>query len=246
MNLPERESTTGTLAFAAAVAFCCALMVSLAVWWLRPIQLAQVATDHTRAVLATAGLVKPAEVLSDREVVRRFLQFEVLLVDLQSHDFSKRFDAATYDYRSQFGAAKMTEPRYMPLYLLRDKGRIGTVVLPVIADGMWSTIHGFVALEADLTTIAGVNFYDHGETPGIGDRIQSPQWQAQWVGRRLFDSAGDYRFRIRSNPDPLLAAFSVDAITGATVTVSAVDRAMSRWFGSAGYGPVLTALRERQ
>ena len=246
MSIPRQQSTPATLAFAAMVAFGCALVVSLAVWWLKPIQLALVATDYTRAILEAAGVAQAEDALTERELARRFLQFEARMVDLEIHGFSHGLDPATYDYRTQLNAGRQTRPRYMPLYLWREKGRVRGAVLPLYADGMWSTIHGFVALEADFSTIAGVNFYEHGETPGIGDRIQSPQWQAQWLGKKLYGEDGAYRFQIRTNPDPTLASFSVDAISGATVTVSAVNRAMLYWFGSDGYGPVLKALREEQ
>jgi Na+-transporting NADH:ubiquinone oxidoreductase subunit C len=246
MNAHKQESVPGTLAFAAIVAFCCALIVSLAVWWLRPIQLSLVASDETRAILETAGLVTAGEVLTDREIGTRFLQFEVLVVDIKTYRFFNSNDPADYNYRVQLNAGQNTKLRYMPLYLLREKGRITGLVVPLIADGMWSTIYGFVALGGDFSTVVSVNFYDHGETPGIGDKIQAAEWQWQWVGKQLFDENGSYRFQIRSNPDPLLASFSVDAITGATVTVSAVNQAMSRWFGDDGYGPALKALREEQ
>lgn len=246
MSIPRQQSTPATLVFAAIVAFCCALVVSLAVWWLRPVQLALVATDYTRAILEAAGVATADEVLTDRELARRFLSFEARMVDLENHGFSDSMDPATYDFRTQLNAGLQTKPRYMPLYLRREKGRVSGAVLPLVADGMWSTIHGFVALEADFSTISGVNFYEHGETPGIGDRIQSPQWQARWVGKQLYSEDGSFRFQIRTNPDPALAPFSVDAISGATVTVSAVSQAMSYWFGSDGYGPVLKALREEQ
>ncbi len=86
--------------------------------------------------------------------------------------------------------------------------------------------------------------HDHGETPGIGDRIQRPAWLDSWRGKRLYGPDGGYRFRIISNPGQDQAPHAVDAITGATVTVVAVDAALAEWFGSDGYAPVLQSLRE--
>ena len=72
MSIPRQQSTPATLAFAAMVAFGCALVVSLAVWWLKPIQLALVATDYTRAILEAAGVAQAEDALTERELARRF------------------------------------------------------------------------------------------------------------------------------------------------------------------------------
>jgi Na+-transporting NADH:ubiquinone oxidoreductase subunit C len=109
---------------------------------------------------------------------------------------------------------------------------------------MWSTIHGFIALGPDLATVAGVRFHEHGETPGIGDRIEDRAWLASWAGKRAYGDAGEVVLRIGgTRADP---AAHVDAITGATVTVGAVDRLVSFWLGPAGYGPFLAALRAEE
>ena len=37
--------------------------------------------------------------------------------------------------------------------------------------GLWSTLYGFIALESDGNTVAGLGFYEHGETPGLGGEV---------------------------------------------------------------------------
>lgn len=238
------ESPAATLAFAAAVAFVCALIVSSAVYWLRPIQLAAQSMDYTRAVVAATRVATAQEPWSDREIISRFLDFEVRLVDVREQRIAGSIDPAAYDYRADLAGSARERPRYMPAYLLREDGRIVMAVLPFYGPGMWSTIHGLVALEGDFATVVGVAIYDHGETPGIGDRIQAPEWQAGWRGRRLYDADGKYRFRVGASSAQDNAPFAVDAISGATITVKGVDRAMGAWFGDEGYAPVLASLRE--
>jgi Na+-transporting NADH:ubiquinone oxidoreductase subunit C len=145
----------------------------------------------------------------------------------------------SYDYRTV--AETQGKPRYMPVYLLEQQGQLDRIVLPIYGRGMWSTIYGVITLAGDLTTVIGVAFYDHGETPGIGDRIENPAWLEQWRGKRLYTDAGELRFDIRSGSDA--DAYRVDGITGATVTVSAVAAMIRDWFGPDGYGPFLAALR---
>jgi Na+-transporting NADH:ubiquinone oxidoreductase subunit C len=240
------ESTLKTLGFAVGVAFFCALLVSAAVHWLRPIQFAANSIGYTRAILETARLVAAEDALTDREIIDRFLDFEMRVIDLETGRFADLMTPATYDYRTEVNAGRTEHPRYMPAYLLYEEERLTLMVMPFYGPGMWSTIHGLVALEADLATVAGVTIHDHGETPGIGDRIQAPEWLAGWRGKRIYDPDGNYRFQVKALPDPDLAPYTVDAISGATITVSAVDQAMAQWFGSTGYEPVLATLREGQ
>lgn len=251
------ESVPRTLAVAAGVALFCSLLVSSAVYWLRPIQLAYSSVERNRAVLVAAGLAERGAELADRELRDRFLRLEPRLVDLDAGRFASA-DAsviASYDYRAAAEdpersrsippgediASLGQRPALMPVYLLRDGGDLERIVLPVYGQGMWSTIHGHVALEADLTTIAEVWFYEHGETPGIGDRIQNPEWLAQWDGKRAYDADGSVPIRIGG--ETTADASRIDAITGATVTVTAVGRFVRYWLGPGGYGPFLASLR---
>jgi Na+-transporting NADH:ubiquinone oxidoreductase subunit C len=242
----ERESITRTLFVAAAVAFVCSLIVSGAVYWLRPIQLAYRSVEQNRAVLVAAGLAAQAEALDDDEVVDRFLGLESRLVDLDagafvsadvrvvgSYDFRAAADdpAASREIAPESDLASLgRRPLLMPVYLRQAGGELDRIVLPVYGKGMWSTIFGYLVLEGDLLTIANASFYEHGETPGIGDRIQDPKWIAQWAGKRAYDEDGSPAFRI-------------DAITGATVTVESVDRLVRYWLSDDGYGLFLAKLR---
>lgn len=244
MTAPRVERPLTTVAFAVSVAFVCALIVSTVVYLLRPIQFAVASLDYTRAVLVAAGIVAAGETPSDGSIIDGFLAFDVRIVDLEKHGFTDTLDPAAYDYRVQVREGQRDRLRFMPVYLKWQDGRVASAVLPFYGPGMWSTIHGFVALGTDLATVSGVMIFDHGETPGIGDRIQNPEWLAGWRGKRLYDDEGRYRFHVASNPATSAKPFAVDAITGATVTVEAVEAAMAQWFGEEGYARFLAALRE--
>jgi Na+-transporting NADH:ubiquinone oxidoreductase subunit C len=251
----ERESLARTLGVAGGVALVCSLAVSGAVHWLRPYQLAYRSIEENRAIVAVAGLEDGDAPLSDAEVVARYLELETWTVDLADGSHAPR--AHDVDYRTALDdptrssalapeldtAGLGRKPRYMPVYVLRDGTRIERIVLPVFGRGMWSTVYGFVSLRSDLVTVAAVRFYEHGETPGIGDRIQNGDWLASWAGKRAYDAAGGVALRVGSGTD---GASSVDAITGATVTVSAIDRFVRFWLGPAGFGPFLAALRAEE
>lgn len=239
----DKESPIWVLSFAAAVALVCSLLVTTAVYFLRPIQAAYGAVEYNRVVLTAAGLVEPDDALTDAEIVDRFLELETRIVDLELGSATTDVDPLTYDYRA---LADLEErPRYMPVYVLERSGAIETIVFPVYGDGMWSTIHGAVSLGADLSTITGALFHEHGETPGIGDVIEDPEWLAQWPGTRIFAETGDLCFDIRRRRGSA-GPCTIDGVTGATVTVTAVGDMIKRWFGPEGYGPYLQTLTQGQ
>ena len=254
----ERDSVGHALLVATSVALACSLVVSAAVYWLRPIQVAYRSVEQNRAVLVAAGLAQPQDLLDDAAVVERFLALESRLVDLDSGRFVNADVSVVgaYDYRAAMDDPEQTRaiapphdiaqlgrrPLAMPVYLQYQNGRLDRAVLPVYGRGMWSTIHGYLVLRGDLRTIASAAFYEHGETPGIGDRIQNPEWLAQWAGKRAFRDDGTLVLRV-GGAAGAPAEERIDAITGATVTVAGVDQLVRYWLGDDAYGPFLAALR---
>ena len=109
-----------------------------------------------------------------------------------------------------------------------------------MAFGMSSMLYGYVALENDLNTIAAATFYEHAETPGLGDQITRPDWLAQWEGRKIRDQRGVLRFEIGTEsvePGSPAADYQVDALTGATVTSEAVAALVRFWMDWTGRIP---------
>lgn len=139
------------------------------------------------------------------------------------------------------GARTPVRARYVPVYLVWRDGSLKRLVLPVQGQGMWSTIYGYLALHADLETVAALHIYRHGETPGIGDRIEAPAWLDSWAGKRLHDADG--RLRIDVVREPVQPNHQVDLISGATITSKAVGRMIRSALGESDYGAVLDRLR---
>ena len=249
----REETPVRTLLVATGIALGCAIMVSTAVYFLRPMQLAYANLERNRTIVEAAGLAPRDSGLSDRAVVSRFVELQVRVVDLETGQFTEDVDAQLYDQRAASNDPTMSvaipesldlaglgrRARYAPVYLATEGGRIDRIVLPIHGQGMWSTIYGYLALQSDLNTVADVRIIEHGETAGIGDRIQDPAWQAEWVGTRIHDDAGELRFQVMRNADP---SFGVDVISGATVTAEAVGNMVRYWLGEHGYGPLLDNL----
>jgi Na+-transporting NADH:ubiquinone oxidoreductase subunit C len=254
------ESIGRTLLVAAGVALFCSVMVSAAVIYLRPMQLAWAEIGRNRVIVGLAGLLEEPQQASDREVAARFLELDVLLVDLASGRADRDRDALRYapretgtlardgvDIPADLDRAQLgRRSRLAPAYLRIDEGVLRTVILPIHGQGMWAPIHGYLALEGDCSTVAGIAFDEHGETPGVGDRIEAPGWRATWTGLRAMGPAGEVLLaprdggRAGADPGP---GSEFDAISGATVTVNAVTRIVQYWLGPHGFGPFLARCR---
>ncbi|MEN8255440.1 MAG: FMN-binding protein [Verrucomicrobiota bacterium] len=93
---------------------------------------------------------------------------------------------------------------------------------PISGKGLWSMLYGYLSLNADLETIAGLSFYKHMETPGLGAEIEKDWFQAQFAGKRLYEDGGAVDFTI-AKPGTPLNDTSVDGISGATLTGKGVQ-----------------------
>ncbi|MCF0203063.1 MAG: Na(+)-translocating NADH:ubiquinone reductase subunit C [Bacteroidaceae bacterium] len=96
-------------------------------------------------------------------------------------------------------------------------------ILTVHGMGLWNTISGFIALNADKETVYGVFFNHEGETAGLGAEIKdSKAWQDLFKGKKLYkDGIDGIALGVKKkveNPEN-----EVDAVTGATLTSDGVD-----------------------
>ncbi|MCA9505254.1 MAG: NADH:ubiquinone reductase (Na(+)-transporting) subunit C [Myxococcota bacterium] len=131
------------------------------------------------------------------------------------------------------------------IYLVSDREGLRLVLLPVEGQGYISRLRGYLALDADGTTVHGLSFYEHAETPGLGAEIESPAWRAKWRGKQVYDASGAVGIAVargRVDPTDPHAAQLVDGITGATRTTEGVTRLLRFWLGPQGFGPTLARL----
>jgi Na+-transporting NADH:ubiquinone oxidoreductase subunit C len=242
-------------------AVVCSFFVSASVVLLRPIQLNNKLLERSGNVLALTGLLPADGEIGDERLLDLFKGLDARVVNVDAATLESEFDPYTFDGRKAAADPELSDAvpsdqdiaslgrrsRYKTVYLVWKDGKVDRVVLPIRGAGMWSMIYGYIALESDFSTIAGVKFYEQNETPGLGDQIATGHWQAKWIGKRLYGDHEDLLFRVAEGPvkeDASGAEYQVDALTGATITANAVTALVHYWFGPNGYGPLLQRLRE--
>lgn len=253
-----------TKAYALWVAFVlclvCSVLVTAAAIALRPVQQAAKLDDKRKNILRVVNMYQPGT-----DIDAAFKQITPRIVELDSGEITDQVNPASYD---QYAAAKdpaqggqsipgdadiakiKYRPKYATVYFLyNEDGTPRTVILPVSGYGLWSTLYGFLAVEADGNTVVGINFYQHAETPGLGGEVDNPAWKQQWVGKKIYDERGEVALELIKggvNPDNPDAVHQVDALAGATLTANGVANLVKYWLSDAGFKPFLTRLAAQQ
>ncbi|WP_254555395.1 FMN-binding protein, partial [Salmonella enterica] len=76
----------------------------------------------------------------------------------------------------------------------------------------------YIALDEDLQTIVGAYFDHDSETPGLGAKIKDdPDFRAEFIGKKV-NLVSEPAFGIVKTGTVAESEYSVDAITGATMT----------------------------
>ena len=260
MASPRRDSPLYTLGFAAAVCLACALPIAAAAVTLRPKQELNARIDRLSKVLVVAGLMERGESLSAADVEARFAQSIVArAVDMRTGEYIDSVDANGYDQRkaqkdparssavAENAARVLRVPTVGVVYEVKRDGALQNVIVPSQGYGLWSTMYGYLALEADARTVSGITFYEHGETAGLGGEIENPKWQAKWVGRRALDDDGAVRLQVIKGTAGTVAddPYHVDGLSGATITSRGVSSTLAFWLGADGFGPYLQKLQQQ-
>ncbi|MBP6723784.1 MAG: Na(+)-translocating NADH-quinone reductase subunit C [Halioglobus sp.] len=253
--MSSHESTSKTLLVAFSLSLVCAIFVSAATVMLKPVQEVNQALDRKRNILAAAGML-----VEGKSVEEQFSQVSTRIVDLHTGKFSDAEDPQKYDQRraakTPSQSEKLSEEQdvakigrrehYAVVYVVEnDTGGIDKVILPVRGYGLWSTLYGFIAMEADANTIAGLGFYQHGETPGLGGEVDNPRWIAFWPGKEVYRDGDVAVSLIKGSVDPSSASaqWQVDGLAGATLTSKGVTNLLHFWLGENGFQPFLNNLK---
>ncbi len=247
--MANKDSFGRTLLVAFLLCVVCSIIVSGAAVSLRPLQEANKDLDRKRNILLAAGLYD-----ENLTVDEQFGAIKTRIVDLDTGKFVD-IDPASFDQRKaakdpglskalgEEDIAKISRRENKAfVYLVETDGNFEKVILPIHGYGLWSTLYGFMALESDLNTVAGLGFYEHGETPGLGGEVDNPGWKASWLGKQVYGEQGGVKLALlkgavdRSHPN---ARYQIDGLSGATLTGRGVTNIVAFWLGENGFKPFL-------
>lgn len=270
------DSFQKTLAVALALCLVGAVLVSGSAVALKPLQESNKSKDEKVNILDVSGLLEEGT-----NIEEAFKNIEPKIVDLATGEYVDSIDPKTFDQRKAAKDPAMSEaippekdianikrkPKYAKVYLVKEGGQLKSVILPVSGYGLWSTMYGFIALEADAQTVIGLNLYDQAETPGLGGEVVNPKWKALWRGKKVYNFTGKELHEnnltekgqqieigevalglVKGSVDPSKpgSEYQVDALAGATLTSRGVSNLISYWMGKDGFGLYLAKLRSQR
>ncbi|MDG2328266.1 MAG: Na(+)-translocating NADH-quinone reductase subunit C [Halioglobus sp.] len=253
--MSSNDSIKKTLIVAFSLCIVCSVIVSTAAVMLKPAQQANQSLDRKRNILAAAGMLD-----ENISIDEQFAKMTPRVVDLRTGKFSDAVDAEGYNERkaakdpAQSDALSSSEDiakvfrreHYAVVYVANDtQGVVDKIILPIRGYGLWGTLYGFIALEGDASTVAGIGFYEHKETPGLGGEVDNPRWKGLWPGKQVYKDGELEIAVVKGTVDPSApgADYQVDGMAGATLTTRGVSNLVQFWLGDNGFAPFLNNLK---
>ena len=262
-----KDSLANTFTVATVLCLVCALVVSASAVVLKPMQKRNAQLDRMKNILAVSGIKdEEIKSVGIEELFKQRFEATIIDMDTGEEaseackaaldSVGKVVDDVVVEY-DQFWASKSKKAelsdqltkkedkcgikyreKFSHVFTLKSAdGKIEKYVFPVRGNGLWSMMQGYMAVEPDFQTVAGLTFYDQKETPGLGGEVENKNWKKKWKGKQIYDN-GQVCLRVikgdqTNNPN------GVDGLAGATITSDGVSKMTKYWLGPSGFEPYI-------
>ena len=214
----KTNSNSYTIVYSVIIVVIVAFLLAFVSQALKPMQDANVALDKKKQILNSLNIRD----LNDAQADAKYK--EVVVADRVIDEKGKVLLPGTIG--GENAGFKLESKDYkegkLALYICRVNGETKYVV-PVYGMGLWGPISGYIALNADKSTIYGVYFNHESETAGLGAEIKDNKaWQEKFQGKKLFKNGDDKAIALSVEKKVEDPTTQVDAVTGATLTSNGV------------------------
>lgn len=199
-----------------AVVLCLIVSFSLAVTanGLKTRQEINVKIDKQKNILKALGLIIPSKKYSNEQI---------------SNIYSTSVKNSFIDRTSGTIIDNNTE-NALPIFLVEKDGSVDKYAFTFKAYGLWSWIHGVIALKGDGKTIEGFTVFDHKETPGLGGEVEKKWFQDQFINKKIVDINNNFtsiqiaKGKAKDTYKEAELSYSIDGMSGATITSKGLER----------------------
>lgn len=210
----KTNSNSYTIIYSVIIVVIVAFLLAFVFQALKPMQDANVALDKKKQILNSLNIRD----LNDAQADAKYK--EVVVADRVIDEKGKVLLPGTTG--GEDAGFKLDSKDYkegkLALYICRVNGETKYVV-PVYGMGLWGPISGYIALNADKSTVYGVYFNHESETAGLGAEIKDNKaWQEKFQGKKLFKNGDDKTIALSVEKKVEDPTTQVDAVTGATLT----------------------------
>ena len=227
------SNTAKTFLFAGLLCLSCSLLLTAAATGLKGFQERNIAVDKHKNILEAVGAIGSDGRPSDEEI-------EAL--------YKKTIRTLWVDPAGRIVADTERRTSDLPLYVYEKSDAVSAYVVPIDTRGLWGPIYGYLALEADGSTVRGFTVYQHQETPGLGGEIEKQWFQKNFQGKKIIDQQGDFVSVsvAKGQVDEVVPSgrreHYVDGISGATMTGKFLSEGLADIL--AAYEPVSVRFRK--
>lgn len=223
----NKDSNKATFLFSSIMVVVVAVMLSVTSISLTPYQSKNSRIEKMKNILSSVSII--TETADTERQFEKSISQQIVL-NSKGEEVTGKIKAFDIDLKKELDKAKTAkkEEQLFPLFICNKDGKT-FYIIPVRGKGLWGPIWGYISLESDMNTIYGVSFGHKGETPGLGAEIETTEFQQQFIGKKIFNEAGDF-VSVKtikggaSNGD----LHRVDAVSGATITSNGVNEMFYR------------------
>ena len=215
------NSNAYTLIYAAIIVIVVAFLLAFVSQSLKSTQDKNVALDKKKQILAALNI----EGLSNEESAAKYN--DIVMADAIIDAENNTVEAGEQGGENagfKLNSADFKEGK-LALYICNVDGE-EKYVIPVYGMGLWGAIRGFIAINADRTTLYGAYFNHDSETAGLGAEIKdSKAWRAQFKGKHLFagENTENIALSVKKKSDVKDPSTEAEAVKGATLTSDGVS-----------------------
>ena len=160
------------------------------------------------------------------KAIEQVLYYEDGTLVSEDLDFSKlEWKENKSDGSMYFFFKSNPDVKYLPLFRVKDDNGY---IIPVSGKGLWSTLKGFLYVSKDLSSIKGISFYSHTETPGLGGEIDKPEVKKRYVDKSIDLFGEEIRVAEMVKAPSKDNNFELQYMSGATITSDGLNYFIKR------------------
>ena len=214
------NSNTYTIIYSSIIVVVVAFLMAFVFQALKPAQDANVALDKKKQILAALNIRDLTDEQAAAEYAKDITADKI--IDATGKTVSKGSEGG------EESGFKLNSADYkagkLALFVCKVNGET-KYVMPVYGMGLWGPIWGYIAVNADKTTVFGAYFNHESETAGLGAEIKdNAAWQEQFKGNKIFKNGSDnVALSVLKKSDVKDPTTQCDGVTGATLTSNGVS-----------------------
>ena len=219
------ENSTYTIIYASIMVILVALGLSFTHQALSSRQTKNVEIDKMQQILRSLKINAPTE---EAQTIYNDLISDAYLINIET-GLKKENSEGIQTTDSAF-TVNVANREGFPVYEAEIDGN-KKYIIPMNGKGLWGPIWGYMAIDADGSTVFGVEFGHDSETPGLGAEITHEPCRNQFVGKELFKDGEFKSIAVVKKGKTVSNQDYVDGISGGTITSKGVDEMLRESVG---------------